>query len=82
MIYVTIHSERRVSLKTFIIVFIIGVERLAEYLETANHVFEVEISERVAKETLELFRERLAANKPKKGKKKGKKRRRSDIMYA
>jgi len=45
-------------------------------LEQANHVFDVEIPERVSKETLEAFRERLAANKPKKGKKgkKGKKK--------
>jgi hypothetical protein len=39
-------------------------------------VYEVEIPERVSKETLESFRERLLANKPKKGKKgkKGKKK--------
>lgn len=47
---------------------------MAEYLEKASHVFEIEISERVPKEALELFRERLASNKPKKGKKKGKKK--------
>lgn len=53
-----------------------GVGKFTTYLETANHVFEVEIPERVSKETLESFRERLAANKPKKGKKgkKGKKK--------
>jgi hypothetical protein len=32
-------------------------------------VYEVEISERVAKEVLAEFREKLTANKPKKGKK-------------
>ena len=43
--------------------------------EKANHVFEIEISERIKKETLAEFREKLAANKPKKGKKrKGKKK--------
>ena len=50
-----------------------GVGKMTQYLETANHIFEVEIPERVSKETLESFRERLAANKPKKGKK-GKKK--------
>jgi hypothetical protein len=43
--------------------------------EAATHVYEVEISERIQKTTLEEFRERLKANKPKKGKKKkGKKK--------
>lgn len=50
-----------------------GVEKLTVFLEESNHVFEVEISERVKKETLELFREKLSSNKPKKGKK-GKKK--------
>jgi hypothetical protein len=51
----------------------VGVEKMTSFLEEATHVFEVEISERVKKETLELFREKLAGNKPKKGKK-GKKK--------
>lgn len=43
--------------------------------ESATHVYEIEISERIKKETLQEFREKLAANKPKKGKKKkGKKK--------
>lgn len=37
-------------------------------LEVANHVSAVEIPERISKETLDEFREKLAANKPKKGK--------------
>ncbi len=37
--------------------------------ELAHHVYEVEISERVSKEVLAEFREKLLANKPKKGKK-------------
>lgn len=50
-----------------------GIEKLTQFLEDANHVYEVEVSERISKETLEAFRERLTANKPKKGKK-GKKK--------
>ena len=47
---------------------------ICEYLnESANHVFEIEISERIKKETLEEFRTKIALNKPKK-KKKGKKK--------
>lgn len=43
--------------------------------EQATHVYEVEISERIQKATLDEFREKLKANKPKKGKKrKGKKK--------
>lgn len=55
-----------------------GIERLTAFLEEANHIFEVEISERISKETLEAFRERLAANKPKKGKKGGKKKKKKN----
>jgi hypothetical protein len=44
----------------------------------APHVFEIDISERISKATLEEFRAKLAENKPKKGKKgkkgKGKKK--------
>lgn len=53
------------------------VENLCKTLEQASHVFEIGIDERIAKETLENFKEKLAANKPKKGKKgkgKGKKK--------
>ena len=46
---------------------------MTKVLEEANHVYEVDIPERIMKETLEAFRERLLANKPKKGKK-GKKK--------
>ena len=42
---------------------------MTKVLEEANHVYEVDIPERIMKETLEAFRERLLANKPKKGKK-------------
>ncbi len=42
--------------------------------ELANHVYEIEISERIKVDTLKEFREKLALNKPKKGKKKGKKK--------
>ena len=49
-----------------------GIKKLTEYLEQANHVSEVEISERVEREVLEKFREQIKANKPKK-KKKGRK---------
>ena len=35
----------------------------------ANHVYDVSVPERIAKDTLENFREKLGANKPKKGKK-------------
>lgn len=54
----------------------IAILQLCEVLsEQANHVYEIEISERIQKATLEEFREKLKANKPKKGKKKkGKKK--------
>eukprot|EP00350_Pseudokeronopsis_sp_OXSARD2_P003601 CAMPEP_0170546456 /NCGR_PEP_ID=MMETSP0211-20121228/4810_1 /TAXON_ID=311385 /ORGANISM="Pseudokeronopsis sp., Strain OXSARD2" /LENGTH=78 /DNA_ID=CAMNT_0010850935 /DNA_START=703 /DNA_END=939 /DNA_ORIENTATION=+ len=52
-----------------------GVKFLTEVLgELATHVFEVEISERIKKETLMDFREKLLANKPKKKKGGGKKK--------
>lgn len=53
-----------------------GIIYLTEILgEVAPHVYEIEISERIKKETLEEFRAKLVANKPKKGKKrKGKKK--------
>lgn len=38
-------------------------------METANHVYILEIPERISKETLETYKEKLANNKPKKGKK-------------
>ena len=50
-----------------------GVEFITKFLPTTNHVFEIEISERIGKETMKLFRETIASNKPKK-KKKGKKK--------
>ena len=52
----------------------IGVKELTNILSEANHVYDVQISERVSKEVLEEFKARLGANKPKKGKKKGKKK--------
>jgi Ran GTPase-activating protein (RanGAP) involved in mRNA processing and transport len=45
-----------------------GVEHICTTLGEANHVFEVEIPERISKATMELFQEAKAANKPKKGK--------------
>jgi hypothetical protein len=52
-----------------------GVQRICDIIEIANHVYEVEIPERISKDTLEMFKEKMAANKPKKGKKgKGKKK--------
>ncbi len=56
--------------------FSLGITRMTKILEEATHVFEVEIPERIEKETLEALKERLTANKPKKGKKgkKGKKK--------
>jgi protein phosphatase 1 regulatory subunit 37 len=51
-----------------------GVLKICEFLETANHVYEVEIPERISKDTLDLYKERMANNKPKKGKKAGKKK--------
>jgi len=46
---------------------------MTKIMEEATHVFEVEIPERISKETLDAFKERCTANKPKKGKK-GKKK--------
>jgi len=53
-----------------------AIQQLTQHLgEQATHVYEVEISERIQKATLDEFREKLKANKPKKGKKrKGKKK--------
>ena len=51
------------------IYFQIGVQRITDTLEVANHVYDVSVPERIAKDTLENFREKLGANKPKKGKK-------------
>uniref|UniRef100_A0A7S3MVC8 Uncharacterized protein n=1 Tax=Strombidium inclinatum TaxID=197538 RepID=A0A7S3MVC8_9SPIT len=48
-----------------------GVQKICDTITEANHVFEVEIPERISKETLDMFREKISANKPKKGKKKG-----------
>ena len=45
------------------------VENLCKTMETATHVYDVQIDERIAKETLEMFNEKKNANKPKKGKK-------------
>lgn len=50
-----------------------GMAKIIAYLAEANHVFEIEISERVSKETMQAFKERIALNKPRK-KKKGKKK--------
>jgi len=59
----------------FIILFVLGVERITDILSQANHVYDVEIPERISKECLEAFRAKLGENKPKKGKKgKGKKK--------
>ena len=46
-----------------------GILKLCETLENANHVYVLEIPERISKETLEIYKEKLANNKPKKGKK-------------
>jgi hypothetical protein len=51
-----------------------GVDKICETLKEANHIFEIEISEWVNEETLAKLNERLAANKPKKGKKSKKKK--------
>lgn len=51
-----------------------GVEFITGFLPEANHVVEIEVSERISKETMEAFRATIALNKPKKGKKKGKKK--------
>ena len=57
----------------------IGLVKLTEILKECSHVSDVEVPERVesndAKEVFENFRKQLAENKPKKGKKKGGKKR-------
>ena len=45
-----------------------GVERICEIMAIADHVFEVEIPERISKDVMEKFQAQKAANKPKKGK--------------
>jgi hypothetical protein len=42
-------------------------------MEECNHIYDVEIGERVGKDVMAAFKERLKTNKPKK-KKKGKKK--------
>lgn len=76
MILNTTTSLTMVTLYNALRLLIIGVMYMTEFLgETATHVFEIEISERIKKETLEEFRAKLVLNKPKKGKKKkGKKK--------
>jgi Ran GTPase-activating protein (RanGAP) involved in mRNA processing and transport len=52
-----------------------GVLKIVEFLGQAPHVCEISIAEFVSEETLLAFRDAIAANKPKKGKKgKGKKK--------
>ena len=51
-----------------------AVEYFTSFLPETNHVCEIEVSERISKETMEAFRSTIALNKPKKGKKKGKKK--------
>ncbi len=74
-------TSNTIQLKTKVYIFrskiLIGVTFLTELLgtEQANHIFEIEISERISKQVLADFREKLLANKPKKKKgKKGKKK--------
>jgi hypothetical protein len=50
-----------------------GLYKMCGYLEEATHVTNIEVSERVGREALEQFKEKLTMNKPKKGKK-GKKK--------
>jgi len=45
-----------------------GVERICEIMNVANHVYDVEIPERISKKVMELFQDAKNANKPKKGK--------------
>jgi len=56
------------------IIMSIGVQRICDTLGEANWVYDVSIPERISKETLDMFKEKLGANKPKKGKKGGKKK--------
>jgi hypothetical protein len=64
------------KVKNIHLTIVIGLTFFTEILaELCNHVYEIEISERVSKQVLLDFREKLVANKPKKGKKrKGKKK--------
>jgi hypothetical protein len=50
-----------------------GVQAISDMLEEYKWVSKIEIPERISKEVLEQFQERLKANAPKKGKK-GKKK--------
>jgi len=52
-----------------------GVLKLVEFLGQAPHVCDIQIAEFVEETTITAFRDAIAANKPKKGKKgKGKKK--------
>jgi hypothetical protein len=54
---------------------IIGVERICDIMAVANHVYDVDIPERISKAVMEKYTDAKNANKPKKGKKgKGKKK--------
>jgi hypothetical protein len=51
-----------------------GVLKIAAALKVSPHVSDVAISEYVSEDVLTQFKEAIAANKPKKGKRKGKKK--------
>ena len=46
-----------------------GVMRLVDCLEFASHVYTLEIPERISRETLEAYKDKISQNKPRKGKK-------------
>ena len=51
----------------------LAIERLTEIIKKAEHVFEINIPERIEdKDVFKAFIEQLASNKPRKGKKGGK----------
>lgn len=45
-----------------------GVECICDIMAIANHVYDVEIPERISKKVMEQFQDAKNANKPKKGK--------------
>lgn len=57
-----------------------GVQAISDMLEEYKWVSKIEIPERISKEVLEQFQERLKANAPKKGKKGKKKKKKWSFL--
>ena len=48
-----------------------GVQKLCDVISEAKHVYVLEIPERISKETMDIYKEKIGSNKPSKKKGKG-----------